>query len=398
MWNQPRTTRAGARAKSGFAYGRLLQVLRCPRVGVVGIVMLGLLWGCSGPVGGQEPTDKPTTDKPTTDKPTTDKPTTDKPATDKPATEKPATDKPAAVPSSGAATTQDAAPTAPAADSEKKQEPPFQLPKSWRRVTKDYEVWIDFSKKQVIVGGHICLREGMLEMFACPEGTKEHEAIVAVHTAARFVHAALVAVGAKPGPPVQFTPTYRPAQGTEVTIEVLWKNAAGEEQRTRAQKWVKYVKSGEELKYPWVFAGSGFWTDEDGKEWYNADGGDFICVSNFSTATLDLPVESSAGNDTLMFSAFKDRIPPLNTPVLLILTPKLKEKAADAGKDSPKSDDKQVTEPTTEPKTKPAKEAATPAPSKEPAKEPAKDTSVERSAPKPAEQDAPAKSNREPSC
>jgi outer membrane biosynthesis protein TonB len=162
------------------------------------------------------------------------------------------------------------------------------------------------------------------------------------------------------------------------------------------------VKTGEELKYPWVFAGSGFWTDEDGKEWYNADSGDFICVSNFSSATLDLPVESSGANDTLMFTAFKDRIPPLDTPVLLILTPKLKEKAADEGKDSKKTDDKQVTKPEAEPKTEPAKEAGTPAapkePVKEPAKEPAKKPSEKTSAPKAAEQDAPAKSNKEPSC
>ena len=95
--------------------------------------------------------------------------------------------------------------------------------KGWLRVTKDYEVWIDFQKKQVIAGGRICLREGLLEMFACPKGTKEHESIVSVHTPARYVHAALVALGAQPGPAVQFEPTYKPAQGTEITLEVLWK-------------------------------------------------------------------------------------------------------------------------------------------------------------------------------
>lgn len=193
----------------------------------------------------------------------------------------------------------------------------------WLRVTKDFEVWINLSTKQVMVGGRICLREGMLEMFACPQGTKEHESIVSVRSPARYVHAALVAIGARPGPPVRFEPTYQPAQGTEIDIEVRWRDAQGKEQHARAQDWVKEMKTGRALAYPWVFAGSGFWTDPDGKEqYYFGDGGDFICVSNFSTATLDLPVESSATNDELMFSAFTEHIPPRDTHVMLVLTPK----------------------------------------------------------------------------
>ena len=71
----------------------------------------------------------------------------------------------------------------------------------------------------------------------------------------------------------------------------------------------------------WVFAGSSFWTDPtDGKEYYQADGGDLICVSNFPTATLDLPIESSQANDELMFEVFAGRVPPRGTEVDLILS------------------------------------------------------------------------------
>lgn len=209
-----------------------------------------------------------------------------------------------------------------------KPAPPAKLEpeKDWLRVAKDHEVWVDAQKKQVITGGHICLRKGLLEMFACPKGMKEHESIVAVHTPARFVHGALLALGAQPGPPVQFEPTYKAAQGTEVVVEVFWRDTEGKEHRVKAQEWVRQVKTGEALAYPWVFAGSGFWTDEEGKErFYYADGGEFICVSNFSTAMLDLPVESSAADETLLFGAFTDRIPPLDTPVFLFLTPKVEK-------------------------------------------------------------------------
>jgi len=51
-------------------------------------------------------------------------------------------------------------------------------------------------------------------------------------------------------------------------------------------------------------------------------------VSNFSTAVLDIPIESSQSNAELAFEAFAERIPPLGAPVRLILKPKLKEQGA----------------------------------------------------------------------
>ena len=75
------------------------------------------------------------------------------------------------------------------------------------------------------------------------------------------------------------------------------------------------------MEYDWVFAGSGFWKDDDGKEHYKANGGDLICVSNFETAMLDLPISSSQANAELQFEAFTERIPPLGTPVIIILEP-----------------------------------------------------------------------------
>ncbi len=242
---------------------------------------------------------------------------------------------------------------------------PLQPDASWLRVAKTGQVWLDLKKKQVIVGGQICLRAGMLEMFACPKGTKEHESIVSVNAPARFVHGALLALGAEPGPPVQFDPVYRPAQGTEVRVEVLWRDTHGEEHRVNAQEWVKNVKSGEAMTYPWVFAGSGFWTDQDGKErFYYADGGEFVCVSNFSTAMLDLPVESSAANDDLMFCAFTDRIPPLGTPVMLLLTPQLEKPKDGAPQVAPGDPDAGKAEPEPEPKPETPKQETEAAPKK----------------------------------
>jgi len=189
-------------------------------------------------------------------------------------------------------------------------------------------VWIDKATHRVILTSQVCQRNAPLEMFACPSGTKEHEAVVAIPALARTIHAALLAVGAKPGKPVQFHPDYVPATGTEIAIDVRWKDEAGELHSAKAQDWIRDIKTKKPMTHNWVFGGSNFWTDEEtGRQYYSADGGDLVCVSNFPSAMLDLPIESSQSDSQLLFEAFTEHIPELGTPVTVILKPKLaKEK------------------------------------------------------------------------
>ncbi len=77
-----------------------------------------------------------------------------------------------------------------------------------------------------------------------------------------------------------------------------------------------------EMKADWVFAGSGFFTDEDsGKKYYLAEDGDLICVANFGGAMIDVAMPSSAEGSELNFEAFTERIPPKGTPVTVELIP-----------------------------------------------------------------------------
>ncbi len=200
------------------------------------------------------------------------------------------------------------------------------------KLAKDHAVWIDMQRKLVVVDGEVAARDVGLEMFACPKGTKEHESVIAVQSNAQLVHAGLLAVGAVAGHPVQFDPKYVSATGTTVDIYILWQDDEGKH-KVRAQEWVKDIKTGEEMKHDWVFGGSGFWTDQaTGEKYYHADGGELICLSNFSTATLDLPIESSQANNALLFSAFTERIPPRGTKVRLVLIPRLEKKPQEAPK------------------------------------------------------------------
>ena len=200
----------------------------------------------------------------------------------------------------------------------------FGAPPGGKRLNPKADVWLDAEKKVVIIDGEICLREGPLEMFACLKGTKEHESVIAVNTLAYYVHAALLAVGAKVGNTVKFDPQYTPATGTEIEITLLWYDEKGTKQQARAQDWILNEKTKKPMTQAWVFAGSGFWFDEEtGREHYQAEAGDFICVSNFPTAMLDVPIESSQANTSLLFQANTEKIPPIGTPVRLVLRPKL---------------------------------------------------------------------------
>lgn len=203
-------------------------------------------------------------------------------------------------------------------------EPP---PTELVRLSKTNEIWFDSKRKAVVVDGQVCLREGQLEMFACPKGTKEHESVVSLNCKAEEVHAGLLRAGARQGTPVSFDPKYQAATGQIIDVYVLWKDEEGGKHQVRAQEWIKDAKKEKPMGYDWVFAGSGFWKDEEtGMEHYKANGGDLVCVSNFPTATLDLPIQSSDANDELMFVAYKEHVPARGTKVRVVFIPRVEKK------------------------------------------------------------------------
>lgn len=195
------------------------------------------------------------------------------------------------------------------------------------RLDPRYPVWVDKQAKQVVMVGSVCKRFGPLELFACLVDTKEYESVVSVYTTASLVQAALLAVGAKPGSPVQYEPAYAPPRGTVVEITVVWKEA--DQLRTmRAQEWVRQVGTNKTMEQSWVFAGGAFWRAEDSdKEVFIPNTtGNLICVANFEDAVLDVPMRSTTSDVALLFEAFAERIPERGTPVTLILRPQLEAK------------------------------------------------------------------------
>ncbi|HEV2972066.1 MAG TPA: YdjY domain-containing protein, partial [Pirellulales bacterium] len=173
------------------------------------------------------------------------------------------------------------------------------------------DLWIDKKNKQVVMKGKIAVREGNLEMFACPQQSKEYESIIAVTPRKmESVHAGLLAVGAKPGHPAKFDTKFTPATGSRVDVAVRWTDNEGKQREARGQDWVRNIKTGKPLEFGWVFGGSGFWTDPDsGEKRYQANDGDFICVVNFPDSMLDLSMESPKDWSEHFYEPFTDRIP-----------------------------------------------------------------------------------------
>ena len=188
-------------------------------------------------------------------------------------------------------------------------------------ISKDH-LWIDAKNKRVILDGYVAMTDGPLEMFACPEGTKEHESIIGTLARSKEVHAALLAVGAMRGTPVEFLPKFVPATGQRIRLWVCYRDETGKFKAVDGRRWVKKASTGKQMEPDWVFSGSGFWKDpESGKEYYRADSGDMICVSNFNSAMMDIPVASSAEAGDLLYLPFTERIPPQGTPLRLVLIP-----------------------------------------------------------------------------
>lgn len=213
------------------------------------------------------------------------------------------------------------------------ENPTIEIPEHWAHLFPEKEVWADTKNKQVIIGGQIVLSRGPLEMFICPGGSgKEHESIIAANALSSEVHAALMAIDCQPGKSASWNPTYVPAHGPQIEVEIKWRDKDSNEVKSMsARDWIRNVQTKKRMAADFVFGGSLMYKDPDsGQNYYMGDSGELICLSNFSTATIDINVPSSQDNFDLLFEAFHENIPPLGTHVYAFLKPgKMIEKAAE---------------------------------------------------------------------
>jgi hypothetical protein len=212
-------------------------------------------------------------------------------------------------------------------DEEQRRVPLVDFPENLVPLDPKDRIWITRDNKSVVMLGRVALREGLLELFACRVGSKEHESIVSIRIKPYLIHVALLLTRAEPGKPVQMTPEFVPPSGEEIQIMVRWNDEEGKTKESLAQDWVWDASfSKEDAKKPmsthWVFTGSVMHKDDEGKNIYAADeSGELFGLSNFVGSILDVPIKSSADNAQLLFACYTERIPPVGTPLTIILTP-----------------------------------------------------------------------------
>ncbi len=214
------------------------------------------------------------------------------------------------------------------ADRAPKPEP---KPAAGKKVRVGDNVYLEVigTKRRVLITAEVCLRKGPLEQLMTRKNKKEHEAILSAALDARKIHEALVLANAKEGEPVRYLPKFRPASGTAIKVTLVYEDKKGVKQTVNARSWLKNTKTGKELDCDWVFAGSMLVEnafDKTAPKEYLANEGDIICVSNFESALLDVPIKSSKDDSDRGYEAWEDRIPPVGTEVTVILEPVIVEK------------------------------------------------------------------------
>ena len=193
----------------------------------------------------------------------------------------------------------------------------------WKKTPlgKNISIETQGKKRRIAVDAYVCLREGPLELLMTRAKMKEHEAVLAADINVKLLHAGLLAIKAKPGAPVQFEPKYKPAHGQTIKVTLIYEKK-GKLIQVPAQEWILNTTTKKPMDKEWVFGGSRLVQnplDPKGKALFLAhQDGDVVCISNFESALLDVPVKVTKVNEELMYEARTAVIPKEETKVKVI--------------------------------------------------------------------------------
>ncbi|MCP4173645.1 MAG: hypothetical protein GY758_23060 [Fuerstiella sp.] len=101
-------------------------------------------------------------------------------------------------------------------------------------------VFLDAKRKRVLLHTQVACEDCLLEMLCCTEGTKEHESVLWLRSKAFVVHAALLALGERPGKPAMFSPEFSPPSGPRIDIFVNWVDRDRKLQRADVRSWLRH--------------------------------------------------------------------------------------------------------------------------------------------------------------
>ena len=188
---------------------------------------------------------------------------------------------------------------------------------------------VDLAKRQIVVNTEVCLRSGALELLVCAWSTKEHESVLHTRAKASNVHAALLLLGLTPGKPAEWVMIEGddlgrtlPPRGAGLDISLKWTDKNDKAHTVNAAEFLSVGdKKGAAAPKEWVFVGSDIFSD--GRYWADSEG-EIICVANFASAVIDVPFgnPNKLAQQAVSFMANTAAIPPVGTPVEVIITPR----------------------------------------------------------------------------
>lgn len=185
----------------------------------------------------------------------------------------------------------------------------------------------------VEIEAHSCLKNGWLEQIACSPNTREYEALLVVETAPQQIHASLLMAGFQPGSPGSWAwegdvVSFTPPTGDALDVLVRYAGPSGETIEEPVRNWIAdHLGQASFPAEPWIFAGSRFAPNPPRMgpgEHYVADmTGSIIGLVTFGDEVIGFSrvLSGDSAVQSPEWEVATDRVPPLGTPVTLILRP-----------------------------------------------------------------------------
>jgi len=180
---------------------------------------------------------------------------------------------------------------------------------------------VDVKNKQIHVDCEALHCEAPLEFFCVTAGGNEHESVIRTRAKPSQIHTALLMLGLQPGEPVKYSESARkwfPPHGPPLSISIEY-TKDGKQYSMPAYKLMRDVSTKQSMPpLTWVFTGSRVM--EDGT--YAADVTSYVVsIVNFDLTLIDIPALASSANETLEWETNLDLMPPLGSPMTMIIEP-----------------------------------------------------------------------------
>jgi hypothetical protein len=182
-------------------------------------------------------------------------------------------------------------------------------------------VTVDVARKQVRVECEALRCEAPLEFFCVLAGTSEHESVIRTRAKPSDIHTGLLMIGLTPGEPLKYSKAANkqfPPHGPPINITMEFEKN-GARVSLPAYKLMRDIRTKQPMPATsWIFAGSRVM--DDGNYAANLTGY-VVSIVNFELTLMDVPKLASNANETLEWEAVLDLLPPLHSPMTMVIEP-----------------------------------------------------------------------------